>query len=455
MKYQRPKLEFEDIQGLVVRGFGKLPYSGYTLFSIKDEVKFKRWLAAELTNGLITPATVRGLTIGSSQAIAYTASGLQKLMGDEWIVDSFPLEFIEGMVQEHRSRLLGDYGPNSPHHWEWGNGDNIDGVLISSAEEEEAVTKVLDSALVESNGLSEVTRINARVPADGKEPFGFSDGVSQPIIMGTDREKELRSKHPREHKLNAVAAGEFILGYPDGTGKLPRSPAFSPAADTGDRLQSHHERHELRDFGRNGSFVVIRQLAQDTKAFNQYIESNAREGIDLGAKMVGRTKEGKTLATDPKATECRDNDFDYLYDLKGKGCPIGSHVRRMNPRSTVQNKSQDGSLMVTNRHRVIRRGRVYQNHEGEVGLLFLCLNASINRQFEFIQSTWSNDPFFQGLAGEVDPIIGTRREETQYYTIPGEPYRQKLKAIPQWVTVKGGAYFFMPSLRSLETLAAY
>jgi Dyp-type peroxidase family len=299
--------------------------------------------------------------------------------------------------------------------------------------------------------MQEILRQFAELPADGREPFGYADGISQPIIAGTDRDKKTRRDNAREHALHSIKAGEFILGYPDGTGNLPRSPALSPAVDVSGFLKPHGEWPELRDFGRNGSFLVVRQLAQDVEGFKSFVSKNSKDDFDLGAKMVGRTKDGATLTTDTDAKN--DNDFDYLQDLEGKGCPIGAHVRRTNPRSTVHASSNESSLQVTNRHRIIRRGRIYKNEDGETGLMFLCLNASINRQFEFIQSTWCDDPFFQGLSGEVDPLIGTQSESANHFTAPDCPYRHKVKGLKQWVTVKGGGYFFLPGLAALKVLS--
>ncbi len=446
-----PSLEFDDIQGFVLRGFGKLAHATYAFFRLDSKPKFQAWLAATLAADGITPASHRIATGGCRQSIALTTAGLQKLLVDAWIADTFPAEFVEGMVQEHRSRLLGDIAGNAPEHWRWGHGDGIDGVLIVAAESEAVVSARLAEILVPDHGMAEVLRQSARLPADGREPFGFADGISQPIIAGTDRDKEKRRQNPREHKLHSVAAGEFILGYADGTGRLPRTPAISPAGDAAGLLKPHPERPELRDFGRNGSFLVMRQLAQDVDGFAVFVKAKAEAGIDIGAKMVGRTRDGEALAPDSAATT--DNDFDYLEDSAGHGCPIGSHVRRTNPRSTVHASSQEASLKVTNRHRIIRRGRVYGNADGETGLMFLCLNASISRQFEFVQATWSNDPFFQGLAGEVDPIIGTQRPTAQDFTIPRAPYRHKVTSLPQWVTLKGGGYFFLPGLSALKVLA--
>jgi len=458
MKQSTRQLELEDIQGLLLRGYKNCPFAAYTFFTINgDGQSFRQWLAKQLQQGLISAArnnhTQQAETKNHDfkQSIAFTAAGLQQLMGASWIAESYPAEFVEGMVQSQRSRLLGDINTNQPENWRWGAKENIHGLLAIFAESQESLDALLNSTITEENGLNETHRIFAQLPDDGKEPFGFADGISQPIIKGTRLEIALRHRSPREHQLHAVNPGEFVLGYPDGSGDLPRSPSCSPAMKGSSLLKPHHERPELRDFGHNGSFIVVRQLAQDVKAFTNYVKLHSQDGLDIGEKMLGRTRDGESITLDPKAKN--KNDFDYLDDLKGTGCPIGAHVRRTNPRSTVHANTDEGALKVSNRHRIIRRGRVYERDDGEQGLVFLCLNASISRQFEFIQSTWSNDPFFQGLQGEVDPINGSNLHQNQSFTMPAEPFRNKLNGVPQWVTVKGGGYFFMPGLRALAALA--
>ena len=446
-------LQFEDIQGFALRGFGQLAHSGYSFVRLESLIEFKHWLAQALHSRQITPATVRKVEAGQRLCIAFSASGLRKLLGNGFLQASFAPEFIEGMVQEHRSRLLGDLQGNDPEHWRWGRDDGIDAMLMLFANDQDQAAEGLDSLVTADHGMAECQRIYAQVPADGKEPFGFADGISQPILQGTDRDSFVATNNNREHKLHSLAAGEFILGYKDGSGSLPSSPGVSPALDKAGTLAAHPQRPELRDLGRNGSYLVVRQLAQDVDGFHQYVSQQQQQGLDfnVAAKMVGRHQDGRPLVQGGFAQH--DNDFDYTEDIKGISCPIGSHVRRTNPRSVVHDATEAGALDVSKRHRIIRRGRVYNNGDGETGLLFLCLNASINRQFEFVQSAWSNDPFFQGLSGEVDPILGTQRQAANGFTVPQRPYRSMLNDLPQWVTVKGGGYFFLPGMSALGVLS--
>lgn len=451
-----------DIQGIFFRGYVKLDHASYGLFRVQDRLAFQSWIGAQISMGKITSAADTQPTEDEDcrMNIAFTAAGLKVLLGEGYIGDSYDHSFTGGMVAPERSRILGDVDANDPSLWRWGGKGEVHGVLMSFAATAEAADTSLLDAICEHNGAALLHKTSGRLEVDQKEPFGFKDGISQPVLAGTPREKTLVSKRPKEAALMVVPPGELILGYPDGTGKLPETPATSAGLDPNGLLQPHPERKDLRDFGKNGSYLVFRQLAQHTDVFWDYVNWVATgEGDDtaqnLAEKMVGRRMDGCPLAPDTKDGE--DNSFDFSDDLKGLHCPIGSHVRRGNNRAD-NTKSAKVSLEVTMRHRILRRARVFKE-EGETGLQFFCFNASIVRQFEFIQSAWSNNAFFQGLQKEVDPIIGTPRAARlgvaaiDRFTVQRKPYRRVLEKVPQFVTVRGGAYFFMPSLTALRFLA--
>ena len=133
-------------------------------------------------------------------------------------------------------------------------------------------------------------------------------------------------------------------------------------------------------------------------------------------------------------------------------CPLGSHVRRANPRDSL-GEDRETMIEIGKRHRILRVGRAYRTElaEGkeEKGLFFMCLNADIERQFEFIQQTWVSAPHFHGLAGERDPLVGTGRDGS-FYTIPTASGGATLEKLSQFVTLRGGGYFFMPSRRAIR-----
>jgi deferrochelatase/peroxidase EfeB len=169
------------------------------------------------------------------------------------------------------------------------------------------------------------------------------------------------------------------------------------------------------------------------------------------------------------------NRFGYhKSDPQGLRCPLGAHIRRSNPRDSLDPApGTAASLAVNATHRLLRRGRTYgpplstsfdpdeilQADEGEErGIHFICINANITRQFEFVQRSWINNSQFDGLLDETDPLLGTRRlpsgRPTDNFSIPGCPVRQRISGLPTFVVVRGGAYFFLPSLSAIRYLAS-
>jgi deferrochelatase/peroxidase EfeB len=256
----------------------------------------------------------------------------------------------------------------------------------------------------------------------------------------------------------------------------------------------YHAEAGLHDLGLNGSYVVYRKLQQDVAGFWQFLrrETLRLEGHEdvarmvwLAARCVGRWPSGAALALSPLADDPRlhdRNDFLYRDDPDGLACPLGSHVRRTNPRDDIKPYPAAESLSMSEAHRLLRRARVFgptlidPKHLADAtsdacrqamleltddgrarGIHFFCINASIRSQFEFVQQTWCNNPRFGGLNDNKDPIIGDNSRQDQpssHMTIPAPPVRLRTSALPRFVTVKAGAYLFMPSLRALRFLAA-
>jgi deferrochelatase/peroxidase EfeB len=205
----------------------------------------------------------------------------------------------------------------------------------------------------------------------------------------------------------------------------------------------------------------------------------------LAAKMVGRWPSGAplTLAPDRDDPAVRDAD-DFLYaeaDARGRGCPFGAHIRRTNPRDLLRPAGPAESLHMTARHRILRRGRPYgeplfplevldrpedrealqaivglRDDQRPRGLHFVCVNASIKSQFEFIQQSWANNPHFHGLTDNRDPLVGNNGQpgDRSSMLVPGEGLDLRTAPLPRFVTVRGGAYLFMPGRRALEFLAS-
>jgi deferrochelatase/peroxidase EfeB len=186
--------------------------------------------------------------------------------------------------------------------------------------------------------------------------------------------------------------------------------------------------------------------------------------------MVGRWPSGAPLVLSPERDDpalANPNDFMYAQsDAHGYACPIGAHIRRANPRDSLDPRpGSPDSIAVNKRHRLLRRGRAYgpplsmeralsdpDTPRAERGLHFLCLNGNIARQFEFVQHTWINNPKFDELYDDADPILAGR--ESTLFTVQAQPVRARYCPLPRFVRVDGGAYFFLPGIRALRYLAS-
>jgi Dyp-type peroxidase family len=455
-------IEVEDVQGLVFRGYGELQECAYPLLQIQDPARARAWLARIADKIAPGPSVERT----SALHIAFTHAGLRKLQLPEDTLQGFSREFIAGMTGEHRSRFLGDHLESAPSEWEWGGPKNapVHIALIVFAKDAPVLTALIEelrSGWTEG-GCSEVTTLKT-AHVGGLEHFGFADGISQPAIEGY---------HDSDSALHKVKAGEFILGYLNEYGLFTERPMVKAARDPRALLPLDVEGSARRDLGKNGSYLVFRQLRQDVPAFRTTLDQltrnedgspNSDERERLAARMVGRWPSGTSLVEAPErddASKARSNEFDYHHaDPEGLKCPLGSHVRRANPRDALAPEpGTDRSLSVNRRHRLLRRGRAYGTllAEGQVdsadrGLMFVAVNANISRQFEFIQHSWIADPRFNGLSNEADPIAGAAAHTD--FAVPGDPIRTRCTGLPRFVTVKGGAYFFLPGIRALKFIA--
>ena len=394
----------------------------------------------------------------------------------------FSREFQEGMTTEHRQRLLGDHGESSPLNWRWGANHTtpVHVLLMLYAPNDVALDPLYRAHLsrLSSGGLTEVETLNTRLLSGRKEHFGFRDGIGQPAIAGKDAGESPPS--------NIIADGEFLLGYLNEYGQYPSSPEVTAARDPNGLLSPAAHRSGMKDLGRNGSYLVFRQLSQDVTGFWRFLDEQTRRPdgsadpnarLKLASKMVGRWPSGAPLVKAPEYDQpdlLNENVFGYHdTDLDGLMCPVGSHIRRSNPRDTlVENRAR--AIELSKRHRIIRRGRAYgtpldpsmdpdkmldaAEPDGERGLHFLCFNANIGRQFEFIQQTWANNPKFQGLYNDADPIIGDHDPKDAgalgTFVAPAEPVRRRVTGLPRFVEVRGGGYFFMPGIKALRYLAS-
>ena len=567
------KLETNQIQCLMFGGLGFMKDGACLLYKLPDDRDKARGFIAGLYPH-VGFGDGRKLRHRAIITVALGARGLEKLGLPDECVRGFAAAFLEGMSTESRARVLGDVDRNKPETWEWGR-DPDDLALLVYGYDEEAVAKLcarLDELAAE-NGVGDPHRIPlVRTKKPAIEPFGFVDGISQPIIRGSYQ--SFRKNDP----IHLVEPGEFIIGYPDNRGNFPPEPELSALLDPDNRLPVADKSPFFgksivdapRALARNGTYLVIRQLEQHKKAFWDYCWDEYRRLKDrlpppydvrpdyIAAKLVGRWRDGSSLVRNPyypfpkeheerqrrranrptaegyddltavaasgqpvgsetvrpetnpaegsaiaapgqasaapggaaasegtdgsvsvsagtdtgppqlreapqrgaegegpreEKSEVRYSDNDFLFgveDPEALRCPYGAHIRRANPRDSLLPGSME-QVSISNRHRMLRVGRLYQEKAGrDPGLLFMCLNGDIERQFEFIQQTWLTSPAFHGLVGEQDPLTSNRPGTG--YIVPTHDGPIRLEPLPQFVRTLGGGYFFMPGRAMLEYL---
>ena len=494
-------VDFSDVQGLVRFGYGKMRGASYALLRVKNSGAARAWLQTALRTEAIATAETRRPAPSTALQVAFTAQGLRAIGIPDAIVDGFSPEFLAGMGNPNRARRLGDIEANDPQKWAWGYGGNAPDLLVMFF----ANPNQLAGFIQESKGgawpdaFEEIGWLGT-ADLDGVEPFGFADGISQPEI---DWSQTRDVNEPQIDYTNVVALGEFLLGYCNEYDKFTTRPLIDPDPASR-RLLNALDAPEKKDVGRNGTYLVMRQLQQDVRGFWHFAkkQSGGDEGAAerLAEAFIGRTRQGSPLVrsqeklipgvgSDPDDV-CL-NQFTFAKDPTGTRCPFGAHVHRANPRNTDYPGRPTGleklitmlgfgpkgfreDLMSPVRfHRILRRGREYgpglppydadlpaPEGDPERGLHFICLNANISRQFEFLQNAWVNSSKFSGLTGETDPLLGNREPLpgcplTNGFTEPrtdGVPAH--VSGLRQFVTVKGGAYFFLPSLSALRFFAA-
>lgn len=534
------ELESLEIQSLVFRGLKRALFTACIPFRLPDTKKQRGdWLSSLLPD-LQAPA--RGgeapthLSFGKFPSdgnealyLAFSARGLRQYSEDGSgpgqtldLLKGFSGAFAQGMAQ--RSNILGDGDPADPdERWRWADvlsddDRNIaaDGVLIIYAPDRDLLNaRVADHVKhLEQAGGTLVHKVIRTVTIDDQlnviekaekgmvsyEHFGFRDGISTPIIRGTEKFS------PRGETVDVVEPGEFILGYRSNQGYFAPSVMVPATSDLGQHLPIAADRTPYgfadfdaddqfvdRDLGRNGSFIVIRQFVQHVDAFRNYAADQAdilrasygterlKEAVGddvtatwVAAKMVGRWPDGRPLVGNPTQRNVfndRMPDNDYAFgrdDPRGQGCPLGAHVRRGNPRDSLE---PDDPLEreIVKRHTLMRRGRAYfydpkeqeystakPEEPCEKGLLFIALCADLERQFEMMQQSWLGFRSFHGLRDEVDPITSRRRQQHGCtFTIPTGSGPLKLSEFRGFVDVVGGGYFFLPSRSALRYLVNF
>ena len=271
-------IELEDIQGLIVKGYGRMHNSRYVMLQITNALLAKAWIhsiSAGITNATHFVST-------NCLNIAFTSKGLSAIGLSEENIQNFSLEFREGIDTPHRQRLLGDYGKSEPKNWNWGGPEKEDlHILLLIFGATEQLTREYYEKLKQqfpSAGLSELGILDGQSLPENKEHFGFRDGFAQPVIEGAGR---------AGHTFNTVASGEFILGYKNEYDVFPDSPIITESQGNMNMLAADASGTGYKDIGRNGSYMVLRQMEQDVAAFWTFMnEKTKNEDGSLNSEEV-------------------------------------------------------------------------------------------------------------------------------------------------------------------------
>ena len=433
-------LEFDDIQHFLM---SRPPARAarYEFLAFASAKAGRAWLTGLIDK--VGTAKAVGSNVADARwvTVGFTGNGLRALGLSEESLATFPEEFRQGMAA--RADVLGLTGKNDPANWVGELASpNLHAIVILFARdvaERERCRQEHEKYVKECEGVELLSSLDLEgiPPFDyAHEHFGYRDRLSQPVIEGTGAEPTPGSGPP-------LKAGEFFLGYPDEEGP----PAGMPQPES---------------LSRNGSYVAYLRMEEHVGAFRDFLREHGETPEQqewVAAKLMGRWRSGAPLVVTPDqddpvlgADYSRNNDFNYgTMDPHGYGCPMGSHIRRMNPRDTAANM---------NRRKMIRRGGTYGPAlpEGaaddgvERGIAAFVGCASLVRQFEFAMNVWANDPNFHELGNERDPIFGTQ-DGSYDLTIPKRPIKKKIRGIPAFTTIRGGAYFFLPGIKALRYLA--
>ena len=461
-----------DLQGNILRGYTKKPHVRYLMLEVAEPSAARRWLAASVSGrGDGVPQITSG-DWGANRPdtcfnIGLTYEGLRALGTPSSSLEMFPNEFVEGMTA--RALKLGDVGPSAPENWPapFNEPKRIHLIATIYAEKVEQLNEVQKRALPDEKAFRLLgTCEGYNFPGDFVH-FGYRDNITQPRFEEVPDSQRHPDRQPR------APLGTVLLGHPTNleglTWRVPQ-----PA-----------------ELGHNGTFNAFRVLKQDVEGFEKYLDQAAsdllrhprvdellppgdEEKIGKGlsrcaalreivaANLCGRWRDGTPLALSVEAPDPKADltDFDYV-GVGDSRCPHGAHIRRCNPRG-----GQIVQRIANNSRRLVRRGVPYgppydpaklrDRDEPERGLLGNFIGASLGAQFEAMSCDWLNlglqDP---RITGSNDPISGANDPGTSWFDLPlkaGGGIR--LRGLPEFVSTRGGAYTFLPSLSAISYLGS-
>jgi Dyp-type peroxidase family len=489
-----PLRESTEIQGDILAGFKK-DHVRLLLLRFGDPWHARLWLG-QLRERIATTRDVAAFNVSFRQerlrlgghdpdpaelaavwrAVSFTHAGLETMIGGNPIADvprgTTQEAFVQGPAR--RSELVGDTDQNAPEHWLFGSDhtDPVHAVLTVAADRAEDLRAALgrERQEIACHGLSIVfEQSGATLPGDrsGTEHFGFKDGVSQPGVVDFDEEDPERPGEQLDKPgTRLIPPGEFVVGLP----MDHRLPAWLP------------------EWMNDGSFQVLRRLAQDVSGFWRQAAGQLKVLKDQGAvpedatdewvasRLVGRWPSGAPIAAYPDAEPeqppgpDKNNDFGFHDDLDGRVTPLFCHLRKTSPRDGLKPRADDTDTIEQkgglDGRRIMRRGVPFgppldqtltdagEGEEPTRGLVFVGYQSDLVAQFEFVQRNWVDHDDFPDRDPQVgrDGVIG--RDSTVGF--PAEPLGPSAcvsLSLKQFVRTEGALYAFTPSLSALRDLA--
>jgi deferrochelatase/peroxidase EfeB len=470
-------INLADLQGNILRGYTKKPHVRYLILEVAERSAARRWLADSVSDRNGVPQITSG-DWGENKPdtcfnIGLTYEGLRALGTPSASLGMFPNEFVEGMTA--RAVKLGDVGASAPENWPapFNEPRRIHLIATIYAEKVDQLNEVQKRALPDQKAFKLLgSREGYNFQGDFVH-FGYRDNITQPRFEEVHDPDRYPDRQPR------APLGTVLLGHPTNLEGLMWGVP-----------------HPV-ELGHNGTFNAFRVLKQDVAGFEKYLDQAASDLLQhprvdellppgaeakigaglsrpaalrelVAANLCGRWRDGTPLALSADAPDPKADltDFDYV-GVGDSRCPHGAHIRRCNPRG-----GQIVQRIANNSRRLVRRGvpygppydpanpydpaKPYDGDEPERGLLGNFIGASLGAQFEAMSCDWLNlglqDP---RITGSNDPISGANDPRTSWFDLPlksGDPIR--LPGFPQFVSTRGGAYTFLPSLKAIEYLGS-
>ncbi|MCB1038656.1 MAG: Dyp-type peroxidase [Acidimicrobiales bacterium] len=450
--------ELDPVQRFVLRG-SRARHLDLTFVRGDDALALASFIAE-----LLPSVTFAASDETASTTVGVSAEGLRLLGISERAHEALPAAFTRGMRAS--AERLGDVGSSDPARWVppfarpsrtvQASGDERDGGQLAQLQEVHLVVVRGDDDPIGPLAVPPAIEVvgspwaGERRPGD-VEPFGFRDGVSEPVLEGAGREVTPGNGIWDESRKawRAVRPGELVLGHVDESGAVAGRP-------------------DAAHLERDGSYLVVRRLQQDVAGFRAACVAWAEElraehpsvEIDadlVAAQLVGRHRDGTPLGREGHGAS---NDFLYRHAHGQQvAVPPSSHIRRANPRDDVEFADR-----IVARHQLWRRGIPYRESidggsEVDEGLLFLACCADLRRQFEVVQGQWLQDGARFGLGRERDPIVGNRGTSPAPSDDEGKVSidvggRRRRTTMAGYVTMRGGEYFLVPGRDALRLLAS-